>query len=358
MLRKLLQFLGLISNKIFTGVLEDVRSPEEKEKDYLHEERVYGAVSDPFSNWRIIRSPYPLIDQKRVGSCVLHAHTLALEIERKNDLGFYSQLSKLFPYRLRSNYPGAGTVPSEAFDILAKTGTPIYGTVPNVGTESEAVAYTPTGQHYTEAKINRGDKYYKLDNPKDINTIAQIAQNGHGVLICIYANNAEWKLVEPKIITKNLWIDDAEVHHEICVLPFSGHTVNGKKYVTIQDSARFGSIQLRYVSEDFIKARCTLAGYWDTVKVLATGEYPKYQFSLTLRVGSQGEEVKNLQKLLVAEGLLPADCTTGYFGGYTLAGVRAFQEKYKDEILTPIGLTVADHTWGPQCRKKANVLCR
>jgi len=351
--------------KNFTGWREDDRSESEKEKDYLHEERVFyrgenpSQIEYPFGNERILTSPYPYVNQLGVGSCVLHGTTLAKEIENKNDNGSYVKLSKLFPYRLRSNYPEAGTIPIEAFEILRKTGSPLYSTVPNVKTEAEAIAFKPSTQDYNESRLSSGGTYFRLKNLyNDIYSLASIAQNGHGVAICIFATVEEWRLSEPKIINKNLTVDKAVVRHEVTILPKSGHTKNGIRYVTIQDSSPFGYIYLRHISEDFIKARCTFAAYWDNVTIAKSANYPKYNFTKTLKYGDWNEEVRNLQKLLIAEGLLAEDCATGYFGGATLAGIRLFQAIYADSILAPIGLTEPTRVWGSQCIKQANLLIK
>jgi len=288
--------------------------------------------------------------------------SLAYGIEKLNDKNEFTNVSKLFPYRLRANYPNAGTYLPNAFQIFSSVGSPLYATVPNVDTEEEATAYTPTQQQYKEALINRGLTYWFLSNPRDINEIAQVAQNKHGVAICIFASQKEWSMEVPAVLDSSLTRENAYVRHCICVLPKSGHIINGVKYVTIQDSSPFGGIYLRHLSEDFIKSRAypekEYAGYWDTLKVLGTGEKPKYTFTKVLKVGSSSDEVKQMQKLLISEGLLADDCATGYFGGYTLAGVRAFQNKYADEILTPIGLTEPTNVWGSQCIAKANKLCK
>ena len=61
-------------------------------------------------------------------------------------------------------------------------------------------------------------------------------------------------------------------------------------------------------------------------------------FDRNLTVGSQGSDVRALQERLADEGLYSGPIT-GYFGQITFAAVVAYQEKYRDEILTPLGLT-------------------
>ena len=347
----------------FTGVLDDPRSDEDKEQDYLHEERAsaYAApIPDSFSNPKITESPYPIENQWRTSSCVPHGTTLALGIERKADGDeVYSRLSPLFTYRLRSNYGREGSSLPEMLSLGKKYGAPLFATLPTrTGmTEAQANALVLSGQAYTEAEIYRGLEYYSLEEPRDFEAIAAIAQQGHGVPILIYATYDEWAREYPVVLNPKLNPLYAQVRHCVCVLPKSGFWENGTRYVVIQDSAHFGGKSLRYVSEAFIKARCYGAGYWDTVQFIGSGKRPRYTFTKPLRVGSSGPEVQVMQQLLIAEGVLPVDCATGYFGGRTLAGVRAFQNKYAADILLPLRLDEPTSTWGSACIAKANQLC-
>jgi peptidoglycan hydrolase-like protein with peptidoglycan-binding domain len=58
-----------------------------------------------------------------------------------------------------------------------------------------------------------------------------------------------------------------------------------------------------------------------------------------LRIGSQGEDVKALQKILINEGLWDSQAgATGYFGQVTANALARFQELNKSSILDPYGL--------------------
>lgn len=355
MFKKLLAFLAG-KYQYQTGVTQDPRTAEAKEQDYLHEERIPAPIPDPFSNPRMTESPYPYENQNRTSECVPHAWTLALAIERVKDGGEYARLSQTFVYRHRANYPTEGSWPQDIANILRKYGAPLYSTLPTPKTEAEANNVVLTAQMYTEAEIYRGDEYYILEEPRDFDEIARIAQQGHAVPILIYARWAEWAVTVP-FVESFLASIGAPIRHCVCVLPKSGHWYNNERYVTVQDSAWFGGFKLRHVSERFTRTRAYGAGYWDTVKFIGSGDRPEYVFTNTLRHGTQSEEVRQMQKLLIAEGLLPVDCATGYFGGRTLAGVRAFQNKYAEDILIPIGLNEPTNTWGSACIAKANKLC-
>jgi hypothetical protein len=50
-----------------------------------------------------------------------------------------------------------------------------------------------------------------------------------------------------------------------------------------------------------------------------------FVFTQTLQLGSSGQEVVELQKVLIAKGFLKIDAPTGYFGPITEAAVKAYQ---------------------------------
>lgn len=346
-----------------TGLCKDPRTEAQQQRDYAHEERLFSSAADPFGYKRILSSPYPQENQLGVGSCVPHGVGLALAIECVLDgIRGYTRLAWLFVYRLRANYPSAGCWLQNVFDLYKKRGAPLFSTLPDIvaPTESEANALVLTEQMSVEAEIYRGGEYYILkDTFNDIETLAGIASAGHGVPILIAATYEEWAQVTPKILSPNLNLDTAPVRHCISILPESGHIgPDGKRYVTIQDSALFGNIGLRHLREDFVKARVFGAGYWDGTQVLGSGPKPKHVFTMVLKYGSRDKEVIALQKLLISEGLLPNDCATGVFLGRTLAAVHAFQNKYADKILAPLNLDAPTDTWGSMCIAQANFLCR
>ena len=73
---------------------------------------------------------------------------------------------------------------------------------------------------------------------------------------------------------------------------------------------------------------------------------------------SNNSEVSCLQSFLKAQGfdIYPEGLVTGNFGSLTRLAVIRFQEKYKSEILTPIGLSFGTGVVGPATRAKINQL--
>lgn len=83
-----------------------------------------------------------------------------------------------------------------------------------------------------------------------------------------------------------------------------------------------------------------------------------FQFKSNLQVDSQGAEVRELQKCLAKDPeIYPEGEITGYFGNKTKGAVIRFQEKYKEEILTPAGLTAGTGSVLENTRDKLNQLC-
>lgn len=73
---------------------------------------------------------------------------------------------------------------------------------------------------------------------------------------------------------------------------------------------------------------------------------------------SNNNDVKCLQQFLKNQGnsIYPEGLITGYFGNLTKQAVIRFQEKYKSEILTPIGLQNGTGIVGEKTRAKINTM--
>ena len=90
--------------------------------------------------------------------------------------------------------------------------------------------------------------------------------------------------------------------------------------------------------------------------VLPLGQATKAAILRELLSGSSGDDVKDLQELLVKEGVYPESLITGFFGALTKQAVIRFQEKYFEDILKPAGLLKGTGVVGPATRKKVNEL--
>lgn len=74
----------------------------------------------------------------------------------------------------------------------------------------------------------------------------------------------------------------------------------------------------------------------------------KYHFTKQMNPGDKGPDVVALQHVLQLEGVYGYPTFTGNYGPITTAGVKALQEKYAADILTPGGLTHGTGNVGPR----------
>ena len=83
-----------------------------------------------------------------------------------------------------------------------------------------------------------------------------------------------------------------------------------------------------------------------------------YSFDVNLKYGDRGQNVKDLQEVLILEGFtIPSSETNeGYFGEHTASAVVGFQNKYADEVLAPWGLKYGTGFVGSSTRAKLNEL--
>ncbi len=89
-----------------------------------------------------------------------------------------------------------------------------------------------------------------------------------------------------------------------------------------------------------------------------------FEFKKDLQSGSQGDEVRQLQKCLFENGFYSNQendiekIVTGFYGSETRDAVNNFQLEYRDEILTPAGFIRATGMVSENTRKKLNELCQ
>lgn len=311
----MLNFLkSLFWKKYNTGLIPDPRLASDKELDYLHEE-IAGAPAPVYKTGMLNLNQYPDESQYHTSSCIAHGTTMAATKGSP-------RLSKMFVYRSRFNFPNEGMWLQNAGDILKNSGSCLYINLPTPDTEETANNIVISGTEKEEAAKNKIGNYVQMQSP-DIDKIAAVVSQGTPVSIIIYATYQEWAKSYPSL-EDNPNFNTAPIRHCVCVV--DAFTDNGQKYLKIQDSAWFGGMSVRYLSETFIKTRCYGSLYFTKLSP-GTGTRPDHIFNVDMKTGDDNEEVKWLQKRLMFEGTFPlVQEATGYFGGITLKAVMDYQK--------------------------------
>ena len=291
------------------GVAEDPRGQEERDRDYLHlaSASPVAWIEKPQSEWK----SYTERDQDGSLSCVGQSAAKAIEVLSKGTVTSAHPI-----YRSRFNYPSGGMWLQNCGDIAK-----------HIGTTTEAL---DVSQKIGEIEMNRDITVqtpqkvagYVMVNPKDIDAIAEAIRTYGNCLMTFGGNRKEWKDVP---VYNPALAED--IRHCVCGVDF--FLYNGKKAILIEDSwgnaTTLGNGGQRIITEDYLKAR-----FFDAMYLI-----PKtFSFTRTMRYGSVGEDVRQMQKILK---ITP----DGIFGRATLSALKNFQ--YHN------GLTV-DGIAGPKTR--------
>ncbi len=140
---------------------------------------------------------------------------------------------------------------------------------------------------------------------------------------------------------------------------FSGIAINSPFFPEFYNIDSFDNYQFNFEKAEqileqkgFIKNEET--GYREKIIKEESG----FSFSQDLKTGSRGAEVTELQKCLSRfEDIYPEGEVTGYFGAKTKEAVINFQEKYKEDILSPWGFTEGTGLVSETTREKLNEVC-
>jgi hypothetical protein len=312
----------------FTGCLIDPRPEVEKLKDWQDEEIfAQGAVV-----WEQ-RKPksYPIRNQFMSSSCVAQTLALMLSIENEKEEGRWVEFSASDIYQRRQNKGYGGMIGNDALEIVRNFGATLEVLMPSqmLG-ESEINAVPRKWSDDFIGGIFRTQAYFHL--PFNIERIAGVLAQGHPVMTWFMFPRAEWT-AEPRVTTST----HDMVHHSVTAVDYVLR--NGKKFIVIQDSwglDRTTDQGLRYISEEYIKSRMTFCAYindapnnWRDNQNVPDVPKPTVKLSQTLKMGSRGDEVKQLQQVLKYEELFPQNATQdGIFGAITHSSVVKFQKKH------------------------------
>lgn len=309
-----------------SGVVEDPRTEEQKQKDYRHEEIAtsfppFNWVEVPQSQWR----QYPIFNQDGSGSCVAQAIAKACGIERKLKSGAFVFQSPRFVYVNRANKTTEGMWLADALSIPCKLGIPVEQILlsQNLSEQLMNVASDINDFVLAEALTSKEAQFITL--PINIDAIASVVEpNGKPVVITAQFSMDEWNQQVPTINPN----EKPTLGHGICVTQATLY--NGKKALIIDDSwgTGYGIGGKRIVTEDWFTAnRITGAGYFTTFANQGGAVKPIYTFTKQLAYGLMNDpDVKALQQCLNYLGIFPdVQAPTGNFLGITMAAVKLYQ---------------------------------
>jgi hypothetical protein len=314
----------MFNKKHGTGALDDTRTPEEKERDFLFDEIVASAepvvwIEKPPHTWR----RYPLFNQGSSNACVAYSLALVIGAMFQQILGYFIHFSPGYIYNRRTNKDAPGMNAVDAFSIPQRDGIALEEHVPSQNMTDEQMALVKEKQHHIDiARALFQTENYIFDPVRDIEVIASIIQKtDKPVVVWFRFNYGEWGAVPMASL------EIPRYHHSVVATDFTLY--KSKKSIIIQDSwgpAGYDNTGLRVITEDFHRARNTFSGHVMRLKY-GQSTPPKNTFTLTMKVGDRGEEVKKLQEVLRSLGHFPTNVdTTGYYGGVTAKAVFEFQK--------------------------------
>lgn len=344
-----------------SGANIDLRSDEEKSKDFKFEELVASVnpvnwVEKPQSAWR----KFPIFNQNGSGSCVAQTEAKELGVMRMQNSpeDGYINFSATHIYQRRANKPSAGMNAVDARSIAAQGVTLEEFVQSQAMTDAQMDAAVVKPYEKAIGEVFKVPNYIALPI-KDIEAVASFIQTtGKAVMVWFYFQGDEWT-DHPFVRNPNLELGAAATsRHSVTAVDFA--LVNGKKCLIIEDSwgIQYGLGGQRVIDEDFFRARNWYAGYLQNFKFEDQTQpnpeptpdpKPHYHFSQVLTFGMRHQDVQQLQNILKYEGMFPTNVdSTGYYGSVTAKAVLAFQRKYKvaseSELTSLAGRRVGDKT--------------
>jgi len=355
--------------KIISGVLPDIRTKEEKDKDYLTEEIINQPVQAlnwiPYEDWKQKPENIKMLEeievnnQGNVGSCAAQGGSLLLADNNYVEDGRFIKFSAKPIYARRRNKPSAGMY----MDDLAKIMT-TYGTVPEVlyPSPNDTDVNMSNLDDYISAfesmgKVLRAKNHFWLYQVKNIDTFAQILALNKPIIYVVVFGDKGWNKKVPEVLAETL-----KYGHLNEFMRNGFFIYDGKKSAYSQDSWGKNNNNIdgrRIITEDwFIHGRIICGVWFDDLNNLSVFNSdivkPKYNFTRDLYVGLRNSEVAMLQRCLGYEKdddgyIFPLyQSPTGYFGGITRNAVKRFQKKY--------GIEPVLGYCGPKTRAKLNKL--
>ena len=336
--------------KLFSGVLDDPRPPEEKQKDYRSEEVV---TTCPIWSVKDKLREYPIYHQDGSGACVAFTFAKLIATEVKKLTQEWIDFSPSFIYKRRSNQTTAGMNIANAADIVRREGSTLEALMKSQNLTE--VQINSVHETYVATEIAKGvskavNSYlYVVPN---IERIATIIDQGHSVGLVIFADWEEYS--DTPQVLKNLTYAEAQIRHMVTAVDYFLHPDLGK-CLWIEDSWGVGHGQggRRVFTKNFVNTRTQLAIYLDGFE-FDTKEIEKITFTTPVQFAERNDEVRKVQDFLKSQGTFPSNQeSTGYYGNITARAVIDWQLK---ELEVPEAQLKewGGRFWGPASIKRAN----
>lgn len=305
----------------FTGALSDERKQSEKADDIHFNDIVATANvvswSEKYPNVRT----FPEYDQKNSYTCGANSLAKVMGIMFSNTFGTYLPFSRAHIYqrRIGKDNHAQGMAMYDMFNIASQ----------GVTLEQLVTKQLNNEEDYDTALIEnwmqKEGETWKITGavyiPNSIETIASTIQTtGKGIILCTWFLSGEWAKTIPYIVEPTLrWDDSKSLRHFVVAVDYTLY--KGVKYLVIEDSAHFGGISRRLVSEEWVDKRVKAAGY---------------PMNFTFRAGVSNRPTYDMITVISAqvclryEGLFPINVSySENVGPITRRALSDFQMKYK-----------------------------
>jgi hypothetical protein len=343
--------------EIKTGVLVDDRSESEKDLNEVYSGEIYTQANSVVWREKTLATTrtYPVFNQGYTSSCVGWSMAKILGILEMLSTGEFVKFSGSYIYNNRTNTSQEGMNASDAYKAPAK------GVTLDIFNPGEGLSEEQTRAMQFPEYAKKVGSLFGLASSKpivlpvaDIEAVASVIQTtGKPVMVWYYFTPLEWSREEPReldILTG--YADPKAYRHSVVAVDY--FMENGIKYLAIEDSAHFGGITRRRISEEFHSSRNWYATYpmkKKTVRVLSVEELSKLNVKKITQPLSfiawdskkgqpadmelhlkQLDEVKVMQTILQnlydknGVTFFPQNVsTTGYYGALTRESVLKWQ---------------------------------
>lgn len=314
----LIQNFKLKRYSFISGVTLDERNLEEKKEDIKFSDIVAHANETIWieKDKTAIRK-FPELNQNNTSGCGAWASAKALGVLFSSKYNTYVPFLESDIYKRRMNKPTPGMALYDMIRIW-KEGVIFKENTdknPKNDTESDSISIQPYREEIRKLfSISEG---VYIENNIDI-IASTIQTTGKGIILLTYFLADEWSKEIPAITNKFLSLyDNTSLRHYVTAVDFT--LINGKKYLVIEDSAWFGGINRRFLSEEWITQRVT------------TGVYPmNFRFSESENKPKYNGTIISFQECMKSIGLFPKNIDTiEKFGPLTKQACVQFQTLQK-----------------------------